>query len=98
FVIPFMAVYDPSLMMQGGTWVDTLYMVLKAVVAIALWGGAAVGYLRGPLNWTERVIATGAAMLLVVALPLTDEIGFGLAVAFVLWHFWRSRMPRPATL
>jgi TRAP transporter 4TM/12TM fusion protein len=91
FVIPYMAVYDPALMMQAGTWVNTLYMVVKAVVAIMLWGGAAIGYLRAPLSWTERAIATAAAMLLVVAVPLTDEIGFVLAVAFVVWHYWRSR-------
>jgi TRAP-type uncharacterized transport system fused permease subunit len=72
-------------------------MVVKAVVAIMLWGGAAVGYLRAPLNWVERAFATGAAMLLVVALPLTDEVGFGLAAAFVAWHLWRSRALRPAT-
>jgi TRAP transporter 4TM/12TM fusion protein len=97
FVIPYMAVYDPALMLQGGTWVNTVYMVVKAVVAIMLWGGAAVGYLRAPLNWVERAFATGAAMLLVVALPLTDEVGFGLAAAFVAWHLWRSRALRPAT-
>src|SRR5574340_1121220 len=38
FVIPYMAVYDPSLMMQGGTYLDTAYMVFKALVAIGLWG------------------------------------------------------------
>src|SRR5450759_713497 len=67
FVIPFMAVYDPSLMMQGGTWYDTVYMVFKAVVAICLWGAAAVGYLRTPLNWGERIVCAGAALLLVAA-------------------------------
>ncbi len=51
FVIPYMAVYDPSLMLQGGTPVrHRATWCCKAVVAIGLWGGAAIGYLRGPLN------------------------------------------------
>ncbi len=91
FVIPYMAVYDPSLMLQGGTLYATVYVVFKALVAIGMWGGAAVGYLRGPLNWAERIFATAAAFLLVLALPLTDEIGFVACAAFVAWHFYRTR-------
>jgi hypothetical protein len=34
--------------------------------------------------------------LLVVALPLTDEIGFVLGVLIILQHVWRSRRVRPA--
>ena len=51
-------------------------MVFKALVAIGLWGAAAIGYLRAPLGWPERIAAARARCLLVVALPLTDEIGF----------------------
>ncbi|MDH5539337.1 MAG: TRAP transporter fused permease subunit, partial [Rhizobacter sp.] len=29
FVVPFMAVYAPALMLQGGTWLDTGYVVFK---------------------------------------------------------------------
>ena len=83
FVIPYMAVYDPALMLQGGTLLDTAYVVFKALVAIGLWGGAAVGYLRGPLNWPERIFAAAAACLLVVAVPWTDEVGFAASAAFV---------------
>jgi TRAP transporter 4TM/12TM fusion protein len=93
FVIPYMAVYDPSLMLQSGTWMATVYVVFKAIVAIGMWGGSAVGHLRGPLSWPERIFAAAAAFLLVVAIPLTDEIGFGACAAFVLWHLYRTRKP-----
>jgi TRAP transporter 4TM/12TM fusion protein len=91
FVIPYMAVYDPSLMLQGGTWSDTLYMVFKALFAIALWGAAAIGYLRGRINIVERVIAAGSAFLLIVAIDWTDWAGFGVGALFLAWHFWRTR-------
>ena len=91
FVIPFMAVYDNSLMLQGGTLLDTAYVVFKAVVAIMLWGAASIGYLRGSLGWPERITATIAAFLLVVALPWTDEAGFALGAVFVMWHWLRHR-------
>ena len=86
-----MAVYDPALMLQGGTWLDTAYIVLKAIVAIVLWGAASIGYLRGTLIWPERILATVAAFLLVVAVPWTDEAGFALGAAVVAWHWYRAR-------
>lgn len=48
FVVPFMAVYDPALMMQGDSMGSTLYMVIKAAFAVALWGCASIGHLRAP--------------------------------------------------
>ncbi len=95
FIVPYMAVYSPALMLQGGGWLATVYIVFKAVVAIVLWGAGAIGYLAAPLNWAERVFVVAAACFLVAALPLTDEIGLGAAALFLLWHVWRLRRARP---
>jgi TRAP transporter 4TM/12TM fusion protein len=103
FVIPFMAVYDPALMLQPrspSTTVDivaAIYVTFKALVAIALWGGAAIGYLRGPLNWIERIVALTAAALLVAAVPWTDQAGFAVGAVFIVWHVYRSRKARLVT-
>ncbi len=99
FVIPYMAVYDPALMLQPGASgsiepLAVLYVVGKALLAIGLWGGAAIGFLLGPLNALERIAAFAAAALLVAALPLTDELGFAACGAFVLWHWLRVRRAR----
>ena len=102
FVIPFMAVYTPALMLQDGGplaqaigyWPAVAYIVTKALIAIGLWGGASIGFLFGPMIWPERIAATAAAALLVVALPATDEAGLGLAVIVTGWHVWRTRRAR----
>ncbi len=91
FVIPFMMVYDPALLLQTDSVLAVAYVSLKALIAVGLWGAATVGYLRTAMTWLERIAATAAAFLLVVALPVTDEIGFGLAAAVVGRHFWRAR-------
>ncbi|RDE52550.1 MAG: TRAP transporter permease [Candidatus Accumulibacter meliphilus] len=92
FVVPYMAVYDPAIMLQGNPSVLAVtYVLLKAVLAIALWGGASIGYFWAPLNVLERVLATAAAASLVVALPLTDQVGFALATAFIIAHWLRKR-------
>ncbi len=64
FVVPYMAVYTPALMLQDGGplaaeigyWPAVAYIIFKALVAIVLWGAAAIGYLRGPAR------AVGAAL------------------------------------
>ena len=90
FVVPFMAVYDPSLMLQGDpTLWAVVYIVIKAVLAIFLWGCAAIGYLWTPLSLAERISAAFIAGLLVAAIPITDELGFALSIAFVAWNVWR---------
>jgi TRAP transporter 4TM/12TM fusion protein len=99
FVIPYMAVYSPALMLQPGPSgsvepLAVLYILVKALVAIGLWGGAAIGFLLGPLNALERIVAFAAAALLVAALPITDELGFAACGAFVLWHWLRVRRAR----
>ena len=97
FVVPFMAIYDNALMLQGDpTWLAVAYIVGKAVVAIVLWGAAAIGHLRAPLNVAERLFAAAAAFMLVAAIPLTDEIGFAMSAAFALWHGLRTRRAAPA--
>lgn len=96
FVIPFMAVYNPALMMQGDNLWMTAYMLVKTVLAVGLWGMASTGYLQQKMPIWERLLSFAAGALLVVALPLTDEIGFVLGVLIILQHVWRSRHVGPA--
>ncbi|UHD14725.1 TRAP transporter permease [Thiocapsa bogorovii] len=91
FVVPFMAVYDPALMLQGGGWVAVLYIVLKAAFAIGLWGAASIGWFMYRLAWWERLLALAAGVALILALPSTDELGLGLGALLVAQHLWRGR-------
>ncbi|MCA0016589.1 TRAP transporter permease [Mesorhizobium sp. B292B1B] len=99
FVVPFMAVYTPALMLQDpgpiaaqfGYPVEVAYIVVKACMGIVLWGAAAVGFLARRMAWWERLVAFCAGVLLVAAIPLTDETGWTLSFAWIGWHFWRAR-------
>ncbi|RWM16075.1 MAG: TRAP transporter permease [Mesorhizobium sp.] len=99
FVVPFMAVYTPALMLQDpgpiaaqfGYPVEVAYIVAKACMGIALWGAAAVGFLARRMAWWERLVAFAAGALLVAALPVTDEAGWALSFVWIGWHCWRAR-------
>jgi TRAP transporter 4TM/12TM fusion protein len=99
FVIPYMAVYDPALMLQPNaagvfSWAASAYVVAKAVLAIGLWGATAVGYLGRPLNAFERGWCALSALLLIAALPISDQAGFAGAALFGLWNLRCLRRDR----
>ncbi|MEM5472250.1 TRAP transporter permease [Hoeflea sp. AS60] len=99
FVIPFMAVYTPALMLQDGGPLAAeigyipavIYIVAKTALAIGLWGAAVIGFLGSRLGWPLRGLGMIAAFTLIASLPLTDEIGFALAAVFAFLAYRQMR-------
>ncbi|WP_117190770.1 TRAP transporter permease [Rhizobium terrae] len=99
FLVPFMAVYTPALMLQDpgplsvyvGYWGEVAYVFVKACLGIVLWGATVVGFLFARLAIWERMLACLAGVLLVLALPWTDEIGWVVTLVWIGWHWWRTR-------
>lgn len=98
FVIPFMAVYDPVLMLQGTyTLWDLVYILVKVLASIGLWGVATIGYLNRVVTWPERILSGLGALFLVAAISWTDMVGFVLGVVFIVVHFRLYRKVIPGT-
>ena len=96
FVVPFMAVYAPELMLQGDAGIlDTAFVIFKALLAVSLWGMGVVGYWLRHFNWIERLLAVLAAVMLVFALPFTDEIGIVLALLLLGRHWLQFKRQPP---
>ncbi|NYG49127.1 TRAP transporter 4TM/12TM fusion protein [Bradyrhizobium sp. IAR9] len=100
YVIPFIFVYSPALMLQAGDpmaaklgfYGAVALASLKALVAIGLFGMVAIGFLFTRLTLIERLVALGAAFCLLGEFAFSDTAGFVLAAAIVLWQ-WRQRPP-----
>jgi TRAP transporter 4TM/12TM fusion protein len=102
FIIPYMAVYDPALMLQpvqgltgNAYWFAVVYVVSKALLAVALWGIAAFGYLATPVSTLGRVFCFAAALFLVVPTWWSDYIGFAAGAAFFATHYFLARRAKP---
>jgi TRAP-type uncharacterized transport system fused permease subunit len=93
-----MAVYSPELMLQGLANKDFFtiiisvgYISIKALIAMLFLGMAAVGYMNEPLNFFERVICILVSALLITAIPITDELGFGLMLLFIVYRWLKFK-------
>ncbi len=98
YVIPFVFVYSPALMLQPGDPMAARFgfygavalATFKALIAIGLFGVVAIGFLFARLHWIERIIALAASFCLLGEFPYSDTVGFTLAAVVVLWQ-WRQR-------
>lgn len=81
FVVPFMFVYGPELLLIGNP-VEIMLAFVTGLLGVIALASAGMGYARRPLRVWERVIALGAALLLVYPGLPTDAFGL-LLLAFV---------------
>jgi TRAP transporter 4TM/12TM fusion protein len=98
YVIPFVFVYSPALMLQDGDplaaqlgfYGAVAFATFKALVAIGLFGMVAIGFLFTRLTLSERLAAFIAALCLLGDFRFSDTAGFALTMACVAWQ-WRQR-------
>ena len=85
YIVPFFFVFNPALIMQSGTWFDTLYLTVFAIIGITLFTFGLQGYLYkvGHINWVMRVILLITGLLVAWPGVLTSVIGMAVAVAAI---------------
>jgi TRAP transporter 4TM/12TM fusion protein len=84
FLVPFAFVFQPALLLQG-----TFFEILKGTGVTALGvvclAASLIGYIWSPLNWLQRILFIGAAVLLVFPTIGLEILGIGLAMGLFLW-------------
>ena len=98
FVIPYMAVYSPELMLQGydgnnliNYVFSVFYICIKVILAILFWGITVIGYFYKDLNFFERFVTFLVPFLLIITLPLTDQIAFFLIAVILIYNWFKKK-------
>jgi len=94
FIVPFMFVYNPVLLMVG-PWHEILLASATALVGVVCLAGALHGWLLARAAMWERACLLAAALLLIKPGWATDLAGLGLLAAVLLVQFRRTAL-RPA--
>jgi TRAP transporter 4TM/12TM fusion protein len=90
FIVPFMFVYEPAMLMIGD-WPSILLATLSGTAGCLLLAAGLHGYLLRACRLWESVALVVAALLLIKPGLATDLLGFGIAAALMLSQFFERR-------
>lgn len=96
FIIPYMFVLSPSLLMIDTTWPELVWVVGTAFAGMIGIGAGLIGYWYRKLNWIERIITFFAGLALIYPEGIYSYIG---AVVFLIlfvlqWIGREKKAPR----
>jgi TRAP-type uncharacterized transport system fused permease subunit len=83
YIIPFMFIYEPSLLLIGD-WFTSLTSCVSAVVGVTCLAAGLQGYLLREAPWWQRGMLLVAAILLIKPGYITDVIGLALLALVIM--------------
>jgi TRAP transporter 4TM/12TM fusion protein len=102
FIVPFMFVYEPALLMIG-SWPQIIQAFVTAVIGIVFLAAGLHGYLIGPASMPQRILLVAACFCLVnpnllvgfvpsaIATGAADVLGLLLGGAVAVWQLVERR-------
>lgn len=95
FVVPYIFVLAPQLLMINATPVTILVAMITAIVG--MWGLslAMIGFCQHPLNLLQRVIFFIGGLCLIIPGMVTDAAGLAILIVGFLWQKRNSGGPLP---
>lgn len=97
FIIPYMFVLSPELLMIDTTWTELIWVLITAITGMIAIGAGLIGYWYRKLNWLERIITFVTGIALIYPEGFTDLIGAAVfIVLFVIQWMSRDKKTRKA--
>ncbi|WNS76903.1 TRAP transporter permease [Bacillus sp. DTU_2020_1000418_1_SI_GHA_SEK_038] len=87
FIIPYMFVLSPELLMIDTTWYNLIWVVATAIAGMTAIGAGVIGYWFRKLVWYERILALAGGLLLIDPNGYTDLVGLGLFIVVIALQF-----------
>lgn len=84
FIVPFMFVYSPQLLLEDVTLLSGARVVITACIGVVLIAAAVEGYLMGRMNAALRLAAGVGAFLLINSSLMTDVVGIACFAVILL--------------
>ena len=75
FVVPYMFVYNPALLLEGSSVLEVIYAILTALIGITVLACASQGYFFGTINMIQRAFLLIISILLMLPGAYSDLIG-----------------------
>lgn len=85
FIIPYMIVFSPALLMIDVTFLQIIWVVFTAILGMIAIGAAVIGFWYRKLMIVERIIILAVGLAMIYPEQLSDAIG--LVVFIAMWAF-----------
>ncbi|HXF89928.1 MAG TPA: TRAP transporter permease [Xanthobacteraceae bacterium] len=102
FIIPFMFVYEPALLMIG-EWPKIIQAFVTASIGVTMFAGGLHGYFAAKANYWQRTLLLGGGLMLIDPNWITDLVGalilsvvIGIQLAARRWEREAAVKPEPA--
>jgi TRAP-type uncharacterized transport system fused permease subunit len=92
FLIPFIFVYSPVLLLENATLLQIIWALLTASIGVINLGAAVIGFLYARLDALQRIALFSAALLLIYPSLVTDSLGVGILAVVYLWQRRKTRL------
>ena len=75
FIIPYMFVLSPELLMIDTTWMYLIWVVFTALIGMIAISAGVIGFWQRKLFWIERIVAFIAGLCLIYPEKISDVVG-----------------------
>ena len=94
YVIPFLFVYNPSLLLKGSVG-HIIITVITGIIGVSILGIGLEGFCLRRLNWVERALFIVGGFLSLWPfhrVPALTVVGVVVSILVLLWHRKSARM------
>jgi TRAP transporter 4TM/12TM fusion protein len=98
FIIPYMFVLSPELLMIETTWTYLIWMIFTALAGMIMIGAGIIGYWLRKLYWYERIFGIIGGLLLIYPEGISDMVGLGLFILLITLQFTKKKHDKGSPL
>ena len=96
FVVPYIFVLNPSMLMMGAEWYEIVFNVCTALLGMYVLSGGLTAYFEDHCKWYECILLAGGGLLMIIPGWETDLAG--LIIAAAIFFVQRARRNKAAQM
>ncbi len=93
YIIPYFFIYQPAILMQGGTFLGTIWIMITVAIAMFFIEAGVFGYFLKPTSIPERVLFIIGGLFLLSSTLVSDIVGIALVGVGILCHIYTPNIP-----
>ena len=91
FIVPYIFVLNPSMLLIDAAPLDILLNVLTALLGMYALSGGLTGFVQDDCTWYERLLLIAGGLCMIKPGWITDSVGLAITAAIIVWQTVRVK-------